>query len=415
MTEPRFVEVAVDAPGVPGGRTFTYRVPASLADIELGEAVMIEFGRRRAVGVLLDDGVEPPVEAKPLLARVRSEGALLGPLARRLALHVSRHYLAPPGLVVRAMLPPGTLERIALFAVAGSTAEQVLAPEPLLAAVLSGGEAGVATDDLPSSTNRATLLRSLRALEDEGVLRLEWRVVPASVRPKQRRWAAITEAGRETAVILAAGGSPPGPRLGPRQRALLAELTEPGGDGAEVAARLAERHGSSAVTGLAKRGLLELEVRTEERRPLAGRAEPTRGSRPVGSELDAEQTAAFEVVREAIEQDRHETVLLEGDTASGKTTVYADAVAAALAAGRGALVLVPEIALAMPLIDRLRHDLDEDVVMLHSAMSDGERADEWRRIRAGEARVVVGTRVAALSPPEPLGLVVVDEEHDAAY
>ena len=194
MTEPRFVEVAVDAPGVPGGRTFTYHVPASLADIELGEAVMIEFGRRRAVGVLLDDGVEPPVEAKPLLARVRSEGALLGPLARRLALHVSRHYLAPSGLVVRAMLPPGTLERIALFAVAGSTAGQVLAPDPLLAAVLSGGEAGVATDDLPSSTNRATLLRSLRALEDEGVLRLEWRVVPASVRPKQRRWAAITEA-----------------------------------------------------------------------------------------------------------------------------------------------------------------------------------------------------------------------------
>ena len=85
MTEPRFVEVAVDAPGVPGGRTFTYSVPGSLADIELGEAVMVDFGRRRAVGVVLGEGVEPPVEARPLLARVRSEGALLGPLGRRLA------------------------------------------------------------------------------------------------------------------------------------------------------------------------------------------------------------------------------------------------------------------------------------------------------------------------------------------
>ena len=414
MTEPRFVEVAVDAPGVPGGRTFTYRVPADLADVEPGEAVMVDFGRRRAVGLLLAEGVEPPVEARPLLARVRSAGPLLGPLARRLALHVSEHYLAPPGLVVRAMLPPGTLERIELFAVAEPVGT-MLAPDALLDAVMAGGEGGVPVDDLRAESSRAMLLRGLRSLEEDGALRLEWRVMPPSVRPRQRRWAVLRDAGREAAAALAAGDVPGGPRLGPRQRALLAELSASGSDGAEAAARLAQRHGSSAVAGLARRGLLELEVRTEERRPLAGRAQPRRGSRPVGSELDEEQAAAFELIRGAIEEDRHETVLLDGDTASGKTAVYAEAIAAALAAGRGALVLVPEIALATPLLDRLQHDLGEDVAMLHSAMGDGERADEWRRIREGEARVVVGTRVAVLSPPEPLGLVVVDEEHDAAY
>ena len=89
MTEPRFVEVAVDAPGVAGGRLYTYAVPAQLSDIEPGEAVMVEFGRRRAVGVVLDEAPEPPVEAKPLLARVRSDGVLLGPLWRRLARHVA--------------------------------------------------------------------------------------------------------------------------------------------------------------------------------------------------------------------------------------------------------------------------------------------------------------------------------------
>jgi primosomal protein N' (replication factor Y) len=108
-------------------------------------------------------------------------------------------------------------------------------------------------------------------------------------------------------------------------------------------------------------------------------------------------------------------VLLDGDTASGKTAVYAEAVAEALRLGRGALILVPEITLALPLVDRLRHDLDDDVAVVHSDLGDGERADEWRRIRSGGARVVVGTRLAVLSPPEPLGLVVVDEEHDAAY
>jgi primosomal protein N' (replication factor Y) len=414
MTEPRFVEVAVDAPGVPGGRTFTYAVPAELADVALGEAVMVEFGRRRAVGVILDEGSVPPVEAKPLLARVRADGALLGELWRRVARHVSEYYLAPPGMVVRAMLPPKTLERIELFAI--SVEEHAQAGlDPLLAAVVAGGDEGVVLDALPPASSRAMLLRALRALEAEGAIRLEWRVVPASARPKQRRWAVLTESGRAAAAELAAGERPAGPALGPRQRALLAELSEPESAGADAAARLAERHGSSAISGLAKRGLLELEVRVEERRPLADRAAPGRGSRPEGSELDAGQAVAVGVVAEAIAAARHEVVLLDGDTASGKTAVYAEVIAIALEAGRGALVLVPEIALATPLIDRLRYDLGVDVAMLHSAMSDGERADEWRRIRSAEARVVVGTRMAALTPPEPLGVVVVDEEHDQAY
>ena len=107
--------------------------------------------------------------------------------------------------------------------------------------------------------------------------------------------------------------------------------------------------------------------------------------------------------------------LLEGTTASGKTSVYAAAIRAALEQGRGALVLVPEIALAVPLLDRLRHDLGVDVALLHSALGDGERADEWRRIRAGEVDVVVGTRIAALAPLADPGVVIVDEEHDPAY
>jgi primosomal protein N' (replication factor Y) len=429
VTEPRFVEVAVDAPGVAGGRTYTYAVPASLADLELGEAVMVEFGRRRAVGVVLADAPPPEMTAKPLLARVRSEGPLLGALWRRLARHVSEHYLAPPGMVVRAMLPPGTLERIELYAVAVTATPEP--GDPWLAAVLDAGAEGIVVDALPPAASRATLLRTLRAHEADGRLRLEWRVQPPATRPRRRRWASLTQEGRAAAASLAAGERLPGRPLGQRQRALLAELAEAergaarkGGSAtgvesasaaAEPAARLAERHGSSAVSGLARRGLLELEVRVEERRPLAGRAGPTRGARPVGSALDAGQAAAVAALREAIEAGASRAFLLEGDTASGKTAVYAEAIAAALAVDRGALVLVPEIALAVPLLDRLQHDLGVEVAMLHSAMSDGERADEWRRIAAGAVRVVVGTRTAALSPPDPLGLVVVDEEHDPAY
>ncbi|HWH23622.1 MAG TPA: DEAD/DEAH box helicase, partial [Candidatus Limnocylindria bacterium] len=160
---------------------------------------------------------------------------------------------------------------------------------------------------------------------------------------------------------------------------------------------------------------MELETARVERRPLAGRPSPARGTRPIDSELTPGQRAALARVTEPLADGRHTTILLEGVTASGKSAVYAAAIAAAVAAGRGALVLVPEIALAVPLLERLQHDLGLEVALLHSGLSDGERGDEWRRIRAGEVSVVVGTRLAALAPLAAPGVIIVDEEHDAAY
>src|SRR4029077_9658079 len=84
-------------------------------------------------------------------------------------------------------------------------------------------------------------------------------------------------------------------------------------------------------------------------------------------------------------------------------------------AGRRSLLLVPEIALALPLVDRLRADLQARVALVHSGLGDGERADEWRRIRAGDVDIVVGTRLAVLAPMADVGLIVVDEEHEGAY
>ena len=108
-------------------------------------------------------------------------------------------------------------------------------------------------------------------------------------------------------------------------------------------------------------------------------------------------------------------LLLEGVTGAGKTAVYSEAIAETIATGRRALVLVPEIALAMPLVDRLRVELEAEIAILHSGLGEGERADEWRRIRAGGVDVVVGTRMALTAPLPEIGLIVVDEEHDAAY
>src|SRR6185295_10139822 len=120
-------------------------------------------------------------------------------------------------------------------------------------------------------------------------------------------------------------------------------------------------------------------------------------------------------VRAAIDVRHATPLLLDGVTGGGKTAIYVEAIAASLETGRPALVLVPEIALAMPLVDRLRADLEARVALVHSGLGEGERADEWRRIRAGDVDIVVGTRLAVVAPLADVGVIVVDEEHDAAY
>jgi primosomal protein N' (replication factor Y) len=364
----RWVEVAVDSAGPQGGQTFTYHLPESLRDVIAGEAVLVEYGRRRALGVVLAvSEADSGRDTKAVLARVRSDGPLLPPLQVALARHIGSHYLAPTALVVRQMLAPGMLERIERVARRGTNGVDV-----------------------------------------------EWLVRPPRTRDKQERRALLTDDGRRIAAALTIDeAAVPGPRLGPRQRAVLAELLA--ANQSVAAARLAERHGTSAIPGLLRRGLLELESARVERRPLAGRADPERGTRPLDATLTIDQRAAFEQLLPNILAPRNVTMLLEGTTASGKSTVYAAAIAAALEQGRGALVLVPEIALAAPLLDRLRYDLGVEVALMHSALSDGERADEWRRIRVGEVQVVLGTRVAALAPLANPGIVIVDEEHDPAY
>src|SRR6185437_6393809 len=182
-----------------------------------------------------------------------------------------------------------------------------------------------------------------------------------------------------------------------------------------AAPELAARHGASAVAGLVRRGLIEIDVREAPRQPLAQRAAGRRGARPAGADLSPEQAAAVDAVDRAAEQGRSAVILLDGVTGGGKTAIYAELLDRQLARGKPALVLVPEIALALPIVDRLRADLDARVAILHSGLSDGERADEWRRVRRGEVDVVVGTRLAVLAPLADVGLIVVDEEHDPAY
>jgi primosomal protein N' (replication factor Y) (superfamily II helicase) len=198
--------------------------------------------------------------------------------------------------------------------------------------------------------------------------------------------------GRARTVLWAErAGETDGERLTDNQRAALERLPAPAGDDLATLRRLE------------KRGLVTIGPRAERRAPRTNAA----ADRAV--DLTAEQEAAVAAIRGGGEH------LLHGVTGSGKTEVYLRACADALAAGRGVIVLVPEIALTPQTVARFRARFGDTVALLHSALSDGERYDEWRRLRTGEARVAVGPRSAVFAPVRDLGLVVIDEEHDGSY
>lgn len=214
---------------------------------------------------------------------------------------------------------------------------------------------------------------------------------PKGARERVQLWASRTDEG-DAALDDGSGAT----RLTAKQRALLASLPRFAGEDL------------GSLRRLEARGLVRIAPRGRRRAPrhvgVGARREPP--------SLNADQQAALDAVLAAAPGER---LLLHGVTGSGKTEVYLRAAAETLARGRGVLVLVPEIGLTPQMIDRFVARFGETVAVLHSKLSAGERYDEWRRLRTGEARVCVGPRSAVFAPMAELGLVVVDEEHDGSY
>jgi primosomal protein N' (replication factor Y) len=400
---------------VPLRTTFTYAVPEDLrGSLRPGSRVLVPFRKKSLVGVVVEFTEHSPAKTKVReIARVLDFVPALTPKLIELANWIASYYLAPIGEVFRAMLPPLTelrLQRQIVLTEAGRDAT-----ESLSGGELSHGLDGIAVAFLAKLKEKKDVLSlgsaaklgidvaALQRLQRRGLIEIR-EITRGSQRKTQRivAWKALSAES-------AATGSPT--EKEEKIRALLE--TERGPLPLPQLLKLAQ-----VTRSMIDRMLRDKLLESWEERIDPGEDPFDAGYAPPAHELNAEQESALKEIRARFELGEFGVQLLHGVTGSGKTEVYLRAVQETLARGKTAIVLVPEIALTLWIGRQCRAWFGaqfEGVAVLHSALSDVERAREWWRVRNGEARVVVGTRSAVFAPLENVGLIIVDEEQENSY
>jgi primosomal protein N' (replication factor Y) len=355
------VQVAVPVPALD---LLTYSVPDGMDVPAVGARVVVPIGPRSVTGVVVaNEGVSAGTLTglKPV-RRCLDQDAFLPPEIVSLALWTAEYYAAGPGHTINALLPPA------------ARGERANADKRIRIAVLTetGRQAlGEPADGRSAYEGRRTLDEGRRT-KDEGPGRLG--------------------RGRALEALQILAGSPAG-------------LPTP--------ALAARGISSDTLARLARRRLIAIRHERVERDPFEAAALPTALEPP--RTLTEEQSAAFKRLRAMLYAAVFKVGLLHGVTGSGKTEIYVRLAAEARSAGRTVLMLVPEISLTPAVAARFRQAFGDRVAIQHSALSDGERHDQWQRIRRSAVDVVIGTRSAVFAPLERLGLVIVDEEHDTSY
>lgn len=406
-----FVNVAVPRPV---WQTFTYALPEELSGGSLkGCRVLVPFGAEKLVGFVWDTEGDFRTDPEPrrVMDRLDSTPPLPEPVME-LVEWAQRYYHAAPGMMISSALPPGMSGR--------ATRKARLKREP------SGDDVKLYDGILRLlDRRRAVSVSSIRkqlggqhrvdeelaSLESRGILETWWE--PAGQASPLREYYVRPADGDATELTRLAERLR---SIAPRQAEVLAYLSSSvkAQPRREVMAATGASYGS--IQGLVRRGLVRLELRELSR--LTPR-EDEDGSGLLSDsgpepELTGRQSEALSALQSAI-AGSGKPVLLHGVTGSGKTEVYMRAIASVLRDGGSALVLVPEISLTPLAVARFRSRFPDEVAVLHSGMSSGERLESWNSVRNGSRRIVVGPRSAVFSPLRGTRLIVVDEEHDGSY
>ncbi len=410
------VIVFVDAPDL--RQPYTYAVPESLdreTPLATGDRVVVPFGNRPVLGIVVEriaQGADdiPSERVKQVVGRVRGPESKVPRILVDLAHYLAQTCLCSLTSALRTVLPEtheSRLERHWIRQSSGqeSKGERDDPSAALLAWIESAGPAGV-TDARMAKCGLPDWERQRDRLRRRGEIGVEWQLMSPKVKARRVRRAVLTldweraqtEAERRRGKT-------------PAQARILDTLSALGGGSIPVADLLrTSGTTASSLDRLVDDGCVRVETVEERRRPYGSALAPT----PI-PDLMSEQADAVQRIGETLDSAQHRIHMLHGVTGSGKTEVYLRSIAHVRRKGRRTLVLVPEIALTAQVVDQFRSRIGDRVAVLHSGLSEGERRDEWERIGAGDADVVVGARSAVFAPLSNIGLIIVDEEHESSY
>jgi len=404
MNHSRFIEVAL--PEANG--TFHYRLPANWPATPLtpGARLLVPFGRGWRLAYYLRPIDQPEVQdVKEVLALLDRETSI-PPTLFPLLQWISEYYLTSLGMVMKGAFPQGSqaiVRRRFDLTEAGRKAdcEKKSALEQRIVEALL--QEGSLTEAQLRKRIGGGSAGPLSTLKKRGWLSERWEVDRPAVRKKFRRVVFLKSDLEAVSSII---GSLQ--KRAPQQARVL-DILQTAGGALPISAFEAPLR--APLKRLVEKGWVD---QTEEEAPRMPR-------RPAGFPtqsiiaLNPDQQRAVDQIVSAIERKRFTPFLLHGVTGSGKTEVYLRVIERAIAQKRGAIVLVPEIALTAQLVARFHSRFGEAIALFHSGLSPGERYDEWCRIREGKAQIAIGVRSAIFAPFEEVGVIIVDEEHDPSY
>ncbi len=402
----KFAEVAVDVPTQPG-RTFSYRIPDDLP-VAPGQLVRVPFGARTLQGIVfsLAERSQVPEEETRNIAAIVFDEPLLDEVRLQLARWMSDYYICSLFEAATPMLPPGGRVRARIHLTLANTETDRDSLTPLQQRIVDYvAKRGSATQDALVRAVGDSAAASVASLVRRNVLNRDYALPDPAIKHRYRTLITLApDTATDIDEWLATTRAP-------KQAAFVEHMRETDKPLDITEAR--REFGGSIVKTIMDRGWLATKTALIERDPLEGRA----FEEPPPLRLTVEQSEAATAIHGAFAQpaEQGRTFLIEGVTGSGKTEVYLDAVDCCIRMGKQAIILVPEIALTFQTIERFASRFPGKVAVLHSGLSDGERFDQWWKIKRAQCSVIIGSRSAVFAPLPDLGLIVIDEEHEWTY
>lgn len=399
---------------IPVERTFTYYVPNELQSaVGIGKRVFIPFGKKKMTGIITELPSSTTIKKIKPIIDVLDETPILTSEMLKLTKWIAEYYFAPLGEVMKIALPQGFISKS--NRIIKLNCESI---EPFLQDFKKSSHQytilkklnehkSLSISQLQKNTNIKSIYATLHELQKKNLITIEEKIKP-KLRPKLQKLLSITQQGAD---IL---NDPNNIKLAARHIEILKTLNQhisKSDNRIELHSFLKSNSLSlSSIKTLIKKGLVQI---IEEE--ILRYTEYDQTENPIDIKLNSDQQRALNEIINAISNNKFNAFLLHGITGSGKTQVYIEAIRHLLSFGKTAIVLVPEISLTPQTVNRFKAHFGNEVTVIHSQMSGGERYDAWRMAKEGKVKIVIGPRSAIFAPLENLGLIVVDEEHESSY